>query len=216
MLIKSKPLTALYFDSCFTTHITKMLTKMRSSLGRLSQSWHKLVRTCLIFFCCALIPAIAHAIDAPTDARGTVVRSDEIKWEWNSVQDATRYQVNVNGSFVSMADNNFYYSRDLDAGSYTVTVQAVSSSGRYSSPLVVIPVVIQRPVTKVLRTMLSRLTAILAIQACQLHAIHVEPRYGLLKLNGNGRALTEPNNTKYSSTIIRSDSLTICSSTRRI
>lgn len=96
--------------------------------------YFRIVRFGFILLCLALAPTIAQAIDAPTDPRGTVVRSGEIKWEWNRVPDAARYQVNVNGSFASMTNDNFYYSRGLSDGEYTFTVQAVHSDGSYSSP----------------------------------------------------------------------------------
>jgi len=82
----------------------------------------------------ALIPSLAYAIDAPRDTRGTVVRAADIKWEWSKTPEAIRYQVNVNGAFVSMTNDTFFYSRNLANGDYYVTVQAVNSNGRYSSP----------------------------------------------------------------------------------
>jgi len=84
-------------------------------------------------FLSAILPSIAHAIEAPRDTRGTVVRPSVIKWEWSNSSGATRYQVNVNGAFVSMTKDTFFYSRNLSPGDYTFTVQAVDGNGRYSS-----------------------------------------------------------------------------------
>lgn len=74
------------------------------------------------------------AIDPPVDTRGTVLRGTDIKWEWARVGDATRYEVSVNGSFVGMASSNYFYSRDLSSGNYSMTVKAVDSNGSYSGP----------------------------------------------------------------------------------
>ncbi len=112
-------------------------SKLDSSRGKLVLNKQKSALFFHITFALLLTsiaPSIAHAVDAPRDARGTVVRSDVIKWEWSRVSDAVRYQVNVNGSFVALATDNNYYSRNLANGDYRMTVQAIDSSGRYSSP----------------------------------------------------------------------------------
>ena len=94
----------------------------------------RLIGAGLLLLLACFTPVVAYAIDAPSDARGTVVRPNEIKWEWNRVSDAVRYQVNVNGAFVAMTNDTYYYSRDLASGDYSMTVQAVNGQGRYSSP----------------------------------------------------------------------------------
>jgi len=96
--------------------------------------WSKLLRRSIFLVLFAVLPSLAHAIDAPRDTRGTIVRADVIKWEWNGSSGATRYQVSVNGAYVSMTKNKYYYSRNLKNGDYTFTVKAVDGNGRYSSP----------------------------------------------------------------------------------
>ncbi len=93
-----------------------------------------LIRNFVILVTFAVLPSLAHALEAPRDTRGTLITSDVIKWEWNGVNGATRYQVNVNGSFVSMTNDKHFYSRNLSPGNYTFNVQAVNNEGRYSSP----------------------------------------------------------------------------------
>lgn len=90
----------------------------------------------LLLLCVSLTSLTAQAIDAPRDPRGTVVRAGEIKWEWSVVPDAVRYQVNINGAYAASTGDRYYYSKNLESGNYTFTVQAIHSDGSYSSPSV--------------------------------------------------------------------------------
>ena len=110
--------------SWFRNFLFRSFIFRNSTLLRISIFW-------IIF---ALAPSLAHAIDAPRDTRGTVVKPTQIKWEWAESAGAVRYQVDVNGSFVAYVKGTAYRSTDLSDGDYWFTVQAVNNDNVHSSP----------------------------------------------------------------------------------
>ncbi len=82
----------------------------------------------------ALLSAPAFALDTPRDLRGTEVRQNTVKWEWAPVPGATHYIVSVNGVEQGQTRAAVFYSYNLFAGEYLMTVKAVDSSGTESGP----------------------------------------------------------------------------------
>lgn len=89
--------------------------------------------TYLLIALLGFIPALAQAIDAPADPRGSEVGQSLVKWEWNRVPGAVNYQVNVDGGFVGLTKDPQFFSRNLWPGDHSLTVQAVGGDGSYSS-----------------------------------------------------------------------------------
>lgn len=86
----------------------------------------------LPFLCLAVFSSLALAIEAPSDLRGTETDSGTVKWEWNASEDASEYQVTVDGAYVGTTDSLAWVSEGLWIGSHSMTLKAVDESGDIS------------------------------------------------------------------------------------
>lgn len=89
------------------------------------------IRTSLLMIV-TMIPAMALAIDSPTDVRGTPTDAGTVTWEWSPVEGATEYKVTVDGGFAGTTPSLQWSSDDLWVGSHSMTVIAVDASGQDS------------------------------------------------------------------------------------
>jgi len=71
-------------------------------------------------------------LSAPTDARGTVIASDGVKWEWTAVDGATSYDVTVDGGYAGSTSNTNFESYGLWEGDHSMTVIAANNQGDIS------------------------------------------------------------------------------------
>lgn len=92
------------------------------------------IQAAITGLCLLLIPAFAQAIDAPNNPRGAVIADGTVKWEWDWVPAAERYDVIVNGEFAATSVDPHYTSRNLWEGEHSVSIKAIDSSWNYSSP----------------------------------------------------------------------------------
>ncbi len=95
---------------------------------------HMAVQAAIAGLCLLTLPALSFAIDAPNNPRGSVVADGTVKWEWDWVPGAERYDVIVNGNYVTTSRDPQYFSRDLPQGEHWLTVKAIDSSWNYSQP----------------------------------------------------------------------------------
>lgn len=95
---------------------------------------HVAVQAAIAGLCLLTLPALSFAIDAPNNPRGSVVANGTVKWEWDWVPGAERYDVIVNGNYVTTSLDPQYFSRDLPQGEHWLTVKAIDGSWNYSQP----------------------------------------------------------------------------------
>jgi len=86
-----------------------------------------------IFLSAALYAGGAAAIDTPRDLRGTEIRQYTVKWEWEPVSGAAKYEVTVNGKQRGSTRDTEFYSYGLNPGQHSMYVRAIDSDGRLSS-----------------------------------------------------------------------------------
>lgn len=80
-------------------------------------------------------PASANAssgFSAPQNPRGSESSPKTVKWEWNSVGEAVKYDVTVDGAYVGTTGNTSFTSNNLWIGEHSMTVKAITSGGTYS------------------------------------------------------------------------------------
>ncbi len=83
--------------------------------------------------CLLLIPAFTQAVDAPNNPRGSVIAGGTVKWEWDWVPDAARYDVIVNNEYVTTTPDPHYTSRNLSQGENSLQVKAIDGNWNYSN-----------------------------------------------------------------------------------
>lgn len=80
----------------------------------------------------AATPVTANAtsgFQAPQSPRGSETGNGGIKWEWNAVSGASRYEVTVDGSVAGETAELQYSSSNLWVGEHSMTVKAIDASG---------------------------------------------------------------------------------------
>lgn len=96
------------------------------------QTGRKAVLAASCGLCLLLIPAFGFAIDAPGNTRGSVIADGTVRWEWDWVPGAERYDVIINNEFVATTRDPNYTSQNLPQGSYELMVKAIDSNWNYS------------------------------------------------------------------------------------
>ena len=91
----------------------------------------------LLVFAIGVLTGQAHAIDTPRDLRGTEIRQNTVKWEWEAVSEAVRYEIVVNGRDAGSTSDIKFYSDGLEPGEHRMSVSAVDSDGYWSAPTLV-------------------------------------------------------------------------------
>jgi len=94
----------------------------------------KAMQVALSGLCLLLISTLANAIDTPQNPRGSVIADGTVKWEWDWVPGADRYDVIVDGQYVATSRDPNYTSRNLWVGEHSLQVKAIDGSWNYSSP----------------------------------------------------------------------------------
>ncbi|MFK7995920.1 MAG: family 16 glycosylhydrolase [Granulosicoccus sp.] len=95
----------------------------------------KLVRLPQTFLvACVMYASAALAVDVPRELRGTEVRQNTVKWEWERVSGAAKYEVTVNGKRQGSTGETKFYSYDLPPGEHSMYVAAVDWNGKTSAP----------------------------------------------------------------------------------
>lgn len=69
---------------------------------------------------------------APSNPRGTQTGSGTVRWEWNSVNGATNYEVTVDGAQYHITSNTSFTSENLWVGEHSMHVKAIDNNWRYS------------------------------------------------------------------------------------
>jgi len=77
-------------------------------------------------------PLAAQALDTPRELRGTEIRQETVKWEWERTPGASRYQVVVNGRDQGTTSDTRFYSYDLKPGYHNMYLRAVDRRGNKS------------------------------------------------------------------------------------
>lgn len=98
-------------------------------------------RAGLLLFCCLSLSQ-AWALDAPSDPRGTEVGQSLVKWEWDRVSGAEKYEVTVNGNHVDLTADPQYFSFNMWAGEHSLTVRSVRN-GVYSESTPTIKIIVR-------------------------------------------------------------------------
>lgn len=93
-----------------------------------------------LFF--TLIPSVSQAVDTPSNVRGSVIADGTVKWEWNWVPGAERYDIIVNSQYVATSGDPSYTSRNLSQGQHSVSIKAIDGSWNYSSASSIINVTV--------------------------------------------------------------------------
>lgn len=68
----------------------------------------------------------------PQNPRGSEISSQTVKWEWNSVSGASKYDVTVDGNYAGATGETSFTSNNLWNGEHSMTVKAVNASGTSS------------------------------------------------------------------------------------
>lgn len=88
--------------------------------------------TLALFMCLQFFPMHASAIAAPSNLHGTETAQSTVNWEWDSVVDATQYEVTLDGVHNDQTAASSYTSQNLWAGEHSLHVRAISADSRYS------------------------------------------------------------------------------------
>ena len=73
------------------------------------------------------------SFQAPQSPRGSETGNGGVKWEWNAVSGASRYEVTVDGAVAGETASLNYSSSNLWVGEHSMTVKAIDSNGRKSA-----------------------------------------------------------------------------------
>ncbi len=98
------------------------------------QTGRKAVKAAACGLCLLMLPALGWAVDTPNNPRGTVIADGTVKWEWDWVPGADRYDVIINGEYVATSRDPNYTSQNLSSGDYELMVKAIDSNWNYSAP----------------------------------------------------------------------------------
>ncbi len=74
----------------------------------------------------------AYAVEPPIDLRAIHIGDSSIRWEWQAVNDAARYEVFVDGNSVGETNNLHFVSDALWVGEHSLMVKSVGFDGSYS------------------------------------------------------------------------------------
>jgi len=69
---------------------------------------------------------------APQNPRGSESSSRSVRWEWNAVASAAKYDVTVDGAYAGTTGDTSFTSDNLWVGEHSMTVKAIDASGTYS------------------------------------------------------------------------------------
>ena len=95
----------------------------------------KLLRLPLVLLIASsLHTGLVLAIDTPRDLRGTEIRQNTVKWEWEPVDGAVSYEVTVNGQSQGPTRDTKFFSYNLMPGEHLMYVQAIDGNGEVSGP----------------------------------------------------------------------------------
>jgi len=70
---------------------------------------------------------------APTNPRGTQTSRSSVRWQWDSSNNATQYEVTVDGRVALLTNGLEYVSTNLWAGDHSMTVRAIDSNNNFSA-----------------------------------------------------------------------------------
>lgn len=99
------------------------------------------LRASLLLFCCLSLSQ-AWALEVPGDPRGTEVGQSLVKWEWDRVPGAEKYEITVDGSHVDLTADPQYFSFNMWAGEHSLTVRSVRN-GVYSESTPTIKIIVR-------------------------------------------------------------------------
>ena len=87
----------------------------------------------LTYLSLALLTAqAAYAAEPPINLQATFIEDSTIRWEWQAADDATRYDVYVDGKQVAETSNLFFVSDALWIGEHSLMLKSVGPDGSYS------------------------------------------------------------------------------------
>jgi hypothetical protein len=72
-------------------------------------------------------------IAAPRNTRGVEYEPRKVRWQWDAVSGATKYEVYVDGKWVGHTGSTQWVSSGLWIGEHSMAVKAINGSGRVSS-----------------------------------------------------------------------------------
>ncbi|NND91807.1 MAG: glycoside hydrolase family 16 protein [Granulosicoccus sp.] len=73
------------------------------------------------------------SIQTPQNTRGNETGNGGVKWEWDSVSGASKYEVTVDGAYAGETGDLHYLSSGLWVGEHSMTVKAIDASGQRSA-----------------------------------------------------------------------------------
>lgn len=76
--------------------------------------------------------ASSAGFQTPQNARGSETGGRSVKWEWDTVSGASKYQVTVDGKTAGETGSTSYTSNNLWLGEHSMTVKAVNGNGSHS------------------------------------------------------------------------------------
>ena len=81
----------------------------------------------------AAAPASTGSVGVPQNPRGQQIAQGTVRWEWDQVSGASRYQVTVDGAVAGEVADTNYSSTGLWVGEHSMTVKAISAGNQYSA-----------------------------------------------------------------------------------
>lgn len=88
----------------------------------------------MLVLVCGIFSPLAHALNAPFDLRGTEVKQNTVKWEWEPAEGADRYEVTVDWKVVGTTSKTSVRSYDMFPGDHYMSVRSVAPDGTKSAP----------------------------------------------------------------------------------
>ena len=95
----------------------------------------KALQAAFVSLCFSLTFPITNAlaVDTPSNVRGSVIADGTVRWEWDWVPGAERYDVIIDSQYFATSRDPNYISRNLSQGQHSISVKAIDSSWNYSS-----------------------------------------------------------------------------------